>query len=118
MNSLKTVLKKVLQEEEKIYLLGDINRDLYNNQIQRVWNNYIEPFVLTQLISEPTRVTSDSKTLIDHVHSNTLENARSVKSVLVSKIGLRDHFPLFLICKMHNHLPKGNHFTLSYRSFK
>lgn len=104
-----------MQDEKEIYLLGDINRDLLNGHIQRAWNDYMEPFGLTQLVREPTRVTSDSKTLIDHIYSNCPEN---VKSVLVPKIGLSDHFPIFLTRKLHTHTPKVNHYTISYRSFK
>lgn len=61
-----------------MYILGDINRDLLNNQINKVWTDYIEPFGLTQLISEATRITPDSKTLIDHLYSNCPENVISI----------------------------------------
>ena len=109
-------MEKVLQEEKEIYLLGDINRDLLNNQICSVWNDYVEPFGLTQVVTEPTRVTSNSKTLIDHIYCNCPEN---VKSVSVPKLGLSDHFPIFVTRKMHSHIPKGkHHYTISYRSFK
>ena len=109
-------LEKVLQEEKEIYLLGDFNRDLFNDQIHKSWTDYMEPFGLAQLVSEPTRVTSDSRTLIDHIYCSCPEN---VKSVLVPILGLSDHFPIFLTRKMHNHAPKGkNHYSISYRSFK
>ena len=107
-------IEKVLQEEKEIYLLGDINRDLLNDQIHRAWGDYIEPFGLTQLVSEATRVTPDSRTLIDHIYCNYPEN---VKSVLVPKLGLSDHFPVFITRTMQNHSPKG-HYSISYRSFK
>ena len=67
------------------------------------------------MVTEATRVTPDSSTLIDHVYSNRPEN---VENVDVPKIGLSDHFPIFFTCKMHVHQPKDNHFTISYRSFK
>ena len=105
----------MLQEEKEIYLLGDINRNLLDSQIKRAWRDDMEPFGLTQFVSEPTRVTSDSRTLIDHVYAKCPEN---VRSVLVPKIGLSDHFPVFVTRKMHNHMPKEKHFTISYRSFK
>ena len=112
---LEECLENVLQEEKEMYIVGDINRDLLNDQIQRAWSDYIEPFGLTQLVFEPTRITSESRTLIDHIYTNSPEN---VKYVLVPKIGLSDHFPIFLTRKMHNHTPKSNHYTISYRSFK
>ena len=109
-------IEKVLQEEKEMYLLGDINRDLLNDQIRSIWNDYVEPFGLTQVVSEPTRVTSNSRTLIDHIYCNCPEN---VKSVLVPKLGLSDHFPIFVTRKIHNRIPKGkHHHTISYRSFK
>ena len=109
-------IEKVLQEEKEIYLLGDINRDLLNDQIHRAWGDYMEPFGLTQLVSEATRVTPDSRTLIDHIYCNYPEN---VKSVLVPKLGLSDHFPVVITRKMHNHSAKGkSHYSISYRSFK
>ena len=85
-------IENVLKEDKEIYLMGDINRDLLNNQIKTVWTDYMESFGLTQLVSEATRVTSDSRTLIDHIYSNCPEN---VTSLDVPKIGLSDHFPIF-----------------------
>ena len=82
---------------------------------KKSWSDYIEPFGLTQLVSEATRVTSVSKTLIDHIYSNCPEN---VTSIDVPKIGLSDHFPIFFTLKMHVQPPKGKHYTISYRSFK
>ena len=108
-------IENVLQEEKEIYLLGDINRNLLDSQIKRVWNDYMEPFGLNQFVSEPTRVTSESRSLIDHIYSNSPEN---VKSVHVPKIGLSDHFPVFVTRKVNNHTPKDSHYTISYRSFK
>ena len=67
-------LENVLREEKEMYLLGDINRDLLNSQINKAWSDYIEPFGLTQLVSEATRVTPESSTLIDHIYSNCPEN--------------------------------------------
>ena len=108
-------METVLREEKEIYIMGDINRDLLNNQIKTAWTDYMEPFGLTQLVSEATRVTSDSRTLIDHIYSNCPEN---VTSLDVPKIGLSDHYPIFFTRKMHVQPPKMSHYTISYRSFK
>ena len=108
-------METVLREEKEIYIMGDINRDLLNNQIKTAWTDYMEPFGLTQLVSEATRVTHDSRTLIDHIYSNCPEN---VTSLDVPKIGLSDHYPIFFTRKMHVQPPKMSHYTISYRSFK
>ena len=71
-------IENVLKEEKELYLLGDINRDLLNNQINRAWSDYIEPFGLIQLVSEATRVTADSRMLIDHIYANCPENVTSI----------------------------------------
>ncbi|MEW8546816.1 MAG: reverse transcriptase family protein [Candidatus Thiodiazotropha sp.] len=107
-------IENILREEKELYIIGDINRDLLNVHIKNAWTEYMEPFGLTQLVSEATRVTSDSQTLIDHVYANCPEN---VSSTHVSKIGLSDHYPIFFTRKMHVHPPKSNHFSISYRSF-
>ena len=108
-------IENVLREEKEIYLMGDINRDLLNNNVKKSWTDYMEPFGLTQLVSEATRVTRDYRTLLDHIYSNCPEN---VYSLNVPKIGLSDHFPIFCSRKMHVQPPKTNHYTISYRSFK
>ena len=108
-------IENVLKEEKELYLLGDVNRDLLNRQIKTSWSEYMEPFGLSQLVSEATRVTSTTKTLIDHLYTNCPEN---VTSIDVPKIGLSDHFPIFFTRKMHVQPKKGKHYTISYRSFK
>ena len=108
-------IENVLKEEKELYLLGDINRDLLNTKIKKSWSEYMEPFGLNQLVSEATRVTSISETLIDHIYSNCPEN---VTSINVPKIGLSDHFPIFFTRKMHVKPSKGKHYSISYRSFK
>ena len=97
-------IEKVLGEEKEIYLLGDINRDLLNNHIKKAWTEYMEPFGLIQLISEATRVTYETTTLIDHIYSNCPEN---VNSINVPKIGLSDYFLYFSHVKCMYSLLRG-----------
>ena len=85
-----------------------------NNQINRAWSDYIEPFGLNQLVCEATRITTVTGTLIDHIYTNCPEN---VTSIDVPKIGLSDHFPIFFTRKMHVQTSKRKHHTISYRSF-
>jgi endonuclease/exonuclease/phosphatase family metal-dependent hydrolase len=60
--------------------------------------NFIASLGMEQLVNEPTRVTSTSKTLIDHIYTNTKEN---VLEVMVPKIGISDHFAIFLTRKVN-----------------
>ena len=105
----------MLKEEKEIYLMGDFNRDLLSNQVNKAWTDYMEPFGLFQLVTQATRETAESKTLIDHIYANCQEN---VNSIDIPRIGLSDHFPIFFTHKMHVQPPKCNHYSICYRSFK
>ena len=107
--------EKVLKEEKETYFLGDFNRDLLNSQIKKSWLEYMEQFGLIQQVTVPTRQTEVSSTLIDHVYSNSPSN---ISSVTVPKVGLSDHYPIFLTRKINASLPKSSHYTIKYRSYK
>ena len=51
---------------------------MLNNDTDREWGNFTTSVGLTQLISEPTKVTNDSKTLIDHIYTNNENDKQSV----------------------------------------
>ena len=109
-------LDKVLECEKEIYLMGDFNRDLMQENIKHFWLEYMESFGLYQFISIPTRVTDQSATLIDHIYSNTPAN---ILMTAVPHIGLSDHFPVFISRKTNgSYSLKNTHYTISYRSFK
>ena len=63
-------------------ILDDFNRNLLNQEIERDWGNFTASLGLTQLISEPTRVTQESQTLIDHIYTN---NEETIQCVSVKK---------------------------------
>ena len=67
-------IDNVLNEEKEFILLGDFNKNLLNKDTDRDWGNFTTSLGLTQLINEPTRVTNDSKTLIDHIYTANEEN--------------------------------------------
>lgn len=108
-------LESVLGEEREIFILGDFNRDLLNDSIKRNWLDFIAPFGLHQMVGHATRVTARSATLIDHIYCNIEENC---SNICVPKLGLSDHFPIFFTRKINSHVPKSQHYTISYRSFK
>ena len=39
-------------------------------------------------------------------------------NVSVPSLGLSDHFPIFFTRKINSHVPKSQHYSISYRSFK
>ena len=74
---LETILSYLFQEGKEIILLGDTNcnfakktvdlsNDMNAMHLRRIYNL----LGLTQLIEEPTRVTCETATLIDHIATN------------------------------------------------
>ena len=45
---------KVLEYEKEIYLMGDYNRDLFQENLKITWLEYMESFGLKQFIESPT----------------------------------------------------------------
>ena len=59
--------------------------------------------------------TTNTKTLIDRIYCNTPSN---VASIFVPKIGISDHYPIFLNRKINFNVPKTEHVSIKYRSFR
>ena len=96
-------------------ILDDFNRNLLNQEIERDWGNFTASLGLNQLISEPTRVTQESQTLIDHIYTN---NEETIQCVSVEKMCISDHFAVFCNRKSHASACKNIHQVITYRSFK
>jgi hypothetical protein len=71
---------------------------------------------LEQLIDKPTRITNNSKTLIDHIYANTKQH---IVEVCSPPCGCSDHNAISLTWfKSRVKIPKVGHKTIYYRSFK
>ncbi len=99
----------------QLMIMGDFNVDLLaNNAHVKSWLDLVENSQLLQIINEPTRVSSNSTTLVDHVFTSSYTKVRAVK---VPKIGLSDHYPTCVVFK-ENFGSKHRHTSIKYRSFK
>ena len=67
------------------------------------------------MISQPTRVTPNFKTLIDHIYTSTEEN---IVYVSVKELTVSDHCAIFVNRKINSFVHKHLHWTIIYRSFK
>ena len=97
-----------------IILLGDFNIDLQKSHT--AWESTYSLFGLKQLITQPTRVTPSSSTLIDHIYTN---NTDKISGVSLSDVSISDHSPI--ICSWSCKSPKTIkecHTTIQYRCFK
>ena len=104
-------------EGKSIILMGDFNIDLLKeSHSKNKWTDMYPTFELKQTISEPTRITSTSKTLIDHIYiSNKLSQHCTCQAVL----GISDHSVVLTNLKLETpHCSKRSHQTITYRNFK
>ena len=88
------------QKGNKVYIFGDINLDLNPQQTSSSISDYLQTLDsngFACLITDPTRVTLNSKTIIDHLLTNDCES-KLTTGVISCKIS--DHFPVF--CTVSN----------------
>ena len=88
-----------LRSDSEIYLLGDFNICLVykDSSLCRKYISFMRMFDFNQLISEATRVTSSSSTLIDHILSNTSEKICQFGTI---SWGLSDHCLIYAARKV------------------
>lgn len=99
----------------ELILMGDLNID-FATRTNSKWNNLIQLFDLTQLVSKPTRVTNSTATIIDHdVYTTNNEN---IIECFVPHYAVSDHFPVCITRKINYKIPKSDHVTTTYRCFK
>ena len=89
LHSFDEKLQTLNNNNRKVILMGDINIDLNSDSSSRTdYIHLIESNAFHSLITQPTRVTADSKTIIDHVLTNDNESTIS-SGVFLCK--LADH---------------------------
>ena len=97
----ENIIAKIDAENKELYLLGDINCNLLPEAVtvnSSYLKNIFDTYGLSQLITESTRVTLTSKTLIDLCITNSLEK---VTNSGVIHLGISDHSLVFLSRKTH-----------------
>ena len=80
------------------YLMGDVNINLINHASHKHTGDYLDLIYSSgyiPLINRPTRVTSQTATLIDHILSNNVIGKSLYQGVLLTDI--TDHYPVFSI---------------------
>ena len=72
-NYLNKLLKNISKEQKSIFLLGDFNVNLLNDNEHNQTNELLDFLTSNSFISlilQPSRITSHSNTLIDNIFSN------------------------------------------------
>ena len=104
---------KVDSEQKDFYLLGDLNYNMHNgsNHNSSTLTNILDMYVLSQLISEPTRITPTSSTLIDLCITSSPEK---ISKAGVVHLGISDHSLVFMTLKIC-YERTGSHRTIETR---
>ena len=91
------LLTKVSEEKKTCYLAGDFNMNLLQLENNPEIENYFDIMTnqnFTPLTTYPTRITTNSKTLIDNIFSN--EFSSNIISGNLT-VGISDHMPQFTL---------------------
>ena len=109
-------LKKIDGKFKEIYILGDLNCNFQSNPPENHTKHILDIIInyqLTQIITDSTRVSSSSETLIDVFITNSSE---SIISSGIYPLSISDHDLIYAIRKIG--LPKGKPRYIECRNFK
>ena len=109
----ETMRLKVDTEDKELIILGDFNIDLMSDKIPLRWTHLKNIFNMSQIVSDPTKVTKTSSTLVDHVYSTQPEN---IDFISVPKYSISDHYPIFISHKRELKKKKQFHDHITCRS--
>ena len=123
-NSLELVLRFFESEGKEIILLGDTNCDLLNgpkvssehpvpSHVKRIYDIY-QSYRLEQIINEPTRETTETSTLLDHV---VVSNINNIVESGVYRVALSDHYLVYAVRKFRGGL-NNQHKVIKTRQMK
>jgi hypothetical protein len=99
----------------ELIILGDINIDYKDGCTNSKWSNMILDQSLTQLMDKPTRVTSTTSSIIDHVY---VSHPKHIIETNVPIIAISDHYPICITRKINQRdYPNLTHKTVKYRCF-
>ena len=110
--------RNFLELLNEIYILGDFNRNVLNNKSVhsdvKSYREFYTNFGLKQLMKVPTRVTSSSSRIIEHILASF---PKRVTQSGVTDIGLSDH-QLIYCTRKTSKIKRGSHKQMKFHSFK
>ena len=112
----KNCLQLIDGGNKESIILGDINCDLLSENLSSQASELkfiTRLYQYKQLISEPTRVTENTRTLIDHFYTT---NPQNIISKGVSVVSISDHYLIYGTRKFKTN--KENDKIIEYRDYK
>ena len=95
---MKDFTNKVKNNGKDLYIVGDMNLNLLDhrrNSKVKEYLNIVSQNLLIPMINKTTRVSKSNAIVIDHILTNSFLNTDCSTGII--KIGISDHFPIFLI---------------------
>ena len=118
MASMSSAAELMYKTRKELLLIGDFNQDMYTNFVENRLPNknltdFCHRFCFVNKITEPTRVTNRTKSLLDVILVSHAERYITSGNM---ELGLRDHDLVFVVRK--NKLPRPKPRLIEYRSMK
>lgn len=119
-NNFETIVDNMDSLNIDMIILGDFNINFTNNKSPHYsnsrWAETISKFGLFQHVIQPTRVSKNSSSILDHIYTNCPE---TISNVMVSNICMSDHFPICFTysLKLYKSMT-SDHKVIRYRCFK
>ena len=101
---------KAKYSDHVVIFIGDFNDDLYNKTSKLLL--YFNSTGFAQLINSPTRLTTTSQTIIDHVYVN---NLNLINQSGVMEMGVSDHLSVWITLNGKIRKRKVENRTINYR---
>ena len=98
-SNMEHIMDTIQRENKQCMIMGDMNIDLLKFETHLRTNEYLDSIFANgflPLISKPTRVTTSSATLIDHMYTNDITSSHH-SGIIINDVHLADHFGTFCI---------------------
>ena len=117
-NDFDVFMDQLTAQEGELVLMGDINIDIIEGLYTAppAWQDIINNHQMSQLVQDPTRVTENTETQIDHIY---VSHPGNVKVCRLSTIVLSDHYLVCFVRQLNaSDFRKYGRTTIKYRSYK
>ena len=117
-NDIHNLISNILFENKEFIMMGDVNANLLSKPLEndaKHMKNIYDSNNLTQLITEPTGTTDNTKTLIDHAVTN--RPSQIVDSGVIP-CGISHHDSIYVLRKSRLAKIKKEHKVVNIRNFK
>jgi len=115
MDIFSNLLNSLTNSCSNLFILGDFNLDVANYTTNHRVSEYVDllfSYGLLQIVTQPTRCTSNSASIIDHIITGTNQSCFRT-AIITSKIS--DHFPIVTFIDATNKSIRSN--TRTFRDY-